>query len=298
MPRHRAHPPRIRLLATGLLALGLVAPLVACGAEGEARGGGGGTSAPSTTVATGPLDLPADQVVWETSSGGGMAPPSPVAPHLASLTIYGDGRAFRTVAPSNRSHLDAVPIEVGTVAPDDLAALVDASEASGLFESDETDFGDPQITDATGTVVRFHGRGDAVRVSAYAFREGDEGGLTEAQRDRRSTLRDLLAEADGAATGFEPWTPDRVAVAELAERSMFGDADGRPTRWPGPAFDTFLEPTEQYGAAGCGELTGEAARAAWSEALTYPGTTWEAGDDQRELVLAALLPGQEPCAEP
>lgn len=295
MDPHRPRPAR-SLLAASAVAVLLVLGLGGCGTDGEVRVDGGG-DAPGPDGPAPVRGLPPDQVVWVDAGGGGMVPPSPVAPHLASLTIYGDGRAFRAVAPSDRDHLAAVPVEVGTVAPDDLAALVAAAEASGLFTAADTDLGDPQVTDLGSEVVRFHGTGAAVEISAYAFDERFEDDLTDAQQDRRAALRDLLERAEAAATGFEPWTPDRVAVAELDQRSSYGGADGDPTAWPGPAFDTFLAPTERYGAAGCGELTGDDATAVWAAALDGSGTTWIDGDDQRELVVAALLPGQEPCVE-
>lgn len=297
MDRHTPRTARAPRFVALALAVALAAALAACGVDGEAGADDPTPTEPGPTpTAPGPLELPADQVVWQDSSGGGMVPPSPVAPHLAAVTIYGDGRAFRTAAPSKRSHLDPVPIEVGTVSPGDLAALVDAAEASGLFASDDTDFGDPMVTDAGSQVVRFHGGGDVVEVHAYAFEDDFDGGLTDAQRDRREALRELLEQAERSVDDLEAYEPDRVAVAEVDGRS-YGGSNDRPRTWPGPSVDTVLEPTDRYGASGCGELEGAAATAVWAAALDDPGTTWSVDGERRELVVAALLPGQEPCAD-
>ncbi|CAN5709348.1 hypothetical protein BH10ACT1_BH10ACT1_36440 [soil metagenome] len=288
MDLHRSRPPRHRRLLVLAVAIGLVAPLVACGARSSTGGGGD----PEPVGAAG--DLPAGQVVWVETGGGGSEPPSPVSPHLASLTIYGDGRAFRTVDSDRDSYLDPLPVELGTVADDDLADLVRATEASDLFASDDTDFGDPEVYDADTKVVRFHGSGDrAVEVSAYAFYEHADDDLTPVERGRRQALRDLLDQARTAASDFEPWQPDRLAVAELDDG--YRSSGGVARTWTGPAFDTVLQPTEQYGATGCGELTGADATTTWAAALAEPGTSWVDGEDQRNLVVAALLPGQQPC---
>ncbi|QXC59761.1 hypothetical protein KSP35_15420 [Aquihabitans sp. G128] len=300
-------------MVVGLLAGGLLLGAVGCGAsEGGVRTGGEGsstTAGPSTTKPPlvpstpttepddGPLVLPADQVVWQERSGGGFVPYGAVAAEVPQVTIYGDGRVFVASPGDGYVFGQPIPLRTGRVAPAALEAFVREVQGSGLFTEAGTDFGTPNVTDGPTTSATFQGSAAAPLTASAYFLGGDfTDGLSKAQLGRRQAFERLVSEASHLAGDLAAWTPDHVRVVDLTTEGQV--PDGAPAAWPGPALDSFLETSGEPGATrACGELTGDAAARAYAAALANGSTTWTADGQVRNLVVAALVPGEEACPD-
>ena len=240
-----------RLLAAGLM----LAATGVCGA------------APAT--AAGPL--PADQVVFMVSSGGGLIPPVVSAFESPSLIIYGDGRALAAVS-GNSGGTVPVRYTLTHVDPAAVASFVSSVQGRGIVNSD-TDFGQPAVTDMDSTAVLVHGDGPPARAAVYAFYPSFDKDVTPTQRTARAALRTVINEATNLAAGGSrlAYTPDRVTVFEVEATSPDTAAT---TVWPGPPPASFLTPSASWRSQACGYLTGDGAAAAYQAALNNPGALW------------------------
>ena len=262
---------------TRLAAVALLLTLTGCGASVTAQP----PAAPGT--------LPADQLVFLVESGGGYVPAVNAALESPHLAVYGDGRVIRF---DNHRDGDKVPVGYTVATVDPLLVLRFADETAALDLIDEaTDFGTPPITDMAYTTVRLHGAGGSRSVSVYAFGEQFDRDVSPAQRQARRQLSAVVERArtfqgDGARTTYRP---DQVRVFELDDAE---DADGAPV-WPGPAPDSFLDPSDEFGA--CGTLGESAAETVYAAARRNPGANWTVGATPRTLAVVALLPGTVGC---
>lgn len=258
------------------LALGIPAAMIMSGCTGWS----GGPVEPA-----GPL--PTDQLVFLLTGAPGFAPAIYWALAAPTLAVYGDGRVIMA---DDEWGDGSVPGRYSTALVDPMAVARFAvrAEGSGLI-SDTTDLGTPQVTDLGTTAVTLHGERAENTVSAYAFSEQFDDGLTRRQRSNRRQLRELIASAwsltSEAATSA--YVPDRVVVLELQTRS------GSPsalTTWPGPDPDTFLRPGKSGGrqAMACGELTGAVANTVYLAAQKNPKQQWLVGSTTRVLAVNAL----------
>lgn len=298
-----ARPRTLRLLLAAPVAA-LV--LASCGASsGEVRAAGtdaAGTSVPgdgatTTTTNSGGLDLPADQVVWRESTGGGFVDQQVDAGNVADVTVLGDGTIYVSDPEARTRYDEPIPVRTGHVEPAALAAFLAEARASGLFDG-EVDLGSPGVTDWPTTVVELHDADGQANLSAYALRFEDEAGggvygLSKEQAAARAALRDLLAAGRALAADTEPWTPDRVRATDFGggEGLVPEGAESKP--WPGPAFDTI--PAGPEGGESCFVLTGDDATAVWQAGLGHAGSLWSQGGENRQIFLAPLLPGDDGC---
>ena len=240
-----------RLLAAG------VAALAAPGIAG---------AAPAT--AAGPL--PADQVVFMVSSGGGLIPPVVYALESPSLIIYGDGRALSAVT-GNSGGTVPVRYTLTRINPVAVASFVSSVQSRGIVNSN-TDFGQPGVTDMDSTAVLVHGDGPPAKAAVYAFHPSFDNDVTAAQRTARVALRTVVDEATRLSTGAGvAYSPDRVTVFEIEATSPDTAAT---TEWPGPPPASFMTPSTAGRSQACGYLTGDAAATAYRAALTNPGALW------------------------
>lgn len=239
-------------------------------------------------------ELPAAQVIFQITGGGGLEPLGYIAASRPGLTIYGNGAAY--VVDADLTHAPGTPwaLRKGTVAVQTLAALVDAAADSGLF--DEAEFGDPDFMDAGGTVVTFRpGAAPARRAVAPAlYVQGGDERVTIGQRVRRVQLRrfsDRLERSinfpdtrDGAE-----WAPNRV---DVTERSGADDSTAA-VPWPGPPLDNLLK--DSPGLGKCGLVAGAAAARLYAAARRHGSTHWRVGGSEKYLLVRALLPGEPAC---
>lgn len=235
--------------------------------------------------------LPADRLVFGVSGGwSGFSPPILAALQAPSLLVYGSGTVLRS---EGRSALRAVPSRYveAQVDPVRVAQFVADVERSQVLQAD---LGSPQVTDQGSTGVWVHGAGERRQISAYAFEEQFDEYLPRAARRRRRRLRAVIAEAASlVGDAGRPYVPRRVVVLE--QRTDEDDRAPAP-RWPGPSPATFLHRPQGYvrGADACGELTGDAAAAAYAAALENSEQRWQV--DGRVRVLAVNpLPVEIDC---
>ncbi len=247
----------------------------------------------TTTTAPEPIELDADQVIWQVQTGGGFVPYSVAATDVPELTVFGDGRAYVAAHDDQRDSDHPVSILLGTIPDAGLAALVSGAEASGLFERDDTDFGDPQVTDLPSTTVTFQGTGGAHTVGAYALGDAFDDDLPEAQQQRRRALTDLIDAAERLVQDAEPWVPDRVRVTDVSESGVRSTPS---VTWPGPAFAELYPEPSPGTASRCAAVTGAHAAAVFEAAQGNDGIWWVQGGEDRALVVAAVVPGEEVCS--
>ncbi|MEZ5381919.1 MAG: hypothetical protein R2754_09005 [Microthrixaceae bacterium] len=307
------------LAVGGAVAAGLVAvvlALSACSPEvtttPEPDGvttGGSSTSTPPTSppsmppTTSGGEVLPADQVVWQVDTGGGFVPYAFVANDVPEVTIYGDGRVFLALAQrATDAPVGPVPppaqMVTGEIASNDLSDFLDEVAASGAI-GDGVDYGTPQITDMPGTTVRFAPSGRTSEVNVYALGEGFDDGLTGSQQRARRTLAGLIERSRRLAGDTSPWVPERVEAIDI-EPQATPDPGGATTDWPGPAFiDLFgtINPGNPAVGPRCAEVTGDSAAQVFDAALDAGVPFVDSKGDVRQVVVAALLPGEEPCAD-
>jgi hypothetical protein len=160
--------------------------------------------------------------------------------------------------------------------------------------SEETDFGDPGVTDMPSTTVQLHGAGGLHRVSVYAYGQGFDDKLPRAQRRAREELAEVIDRAYALSAHAErpSYRPDRVRVTEFND----GGGGGRATAWPGPDPKSFLAPAEPGSIlVACGELSGQAAEKAYAAARGNPGGVWTWNSKRRVLAVVPLLPGLSAC---
>jgi len=253
--------PSWRTLLAGLLAVGVL----------------GCAQPPRGTPSPPPTPLPADRVVFQVTTAGGLVPHVFYLLESPRLIVWGDGRVWRQVEGSGG--LVPVRFELAHTDAAGVAGLVARAEGSGLVSAD-TDFGHPGVTDQAATSVVVRGWTGESQVSVYAL--GFDRGLSAAQRRARRELQDLI-DAASRLPGDAAWTavvPQRVTVFEVA-------ADSEPAAnvpWPGPDPDSFLSRATGR-AIGCGHLTGEEAVTAYAAALANPGARWLVDGTPRTLAV-------------
>lgn len=292
---HNVTRPLLALSALLLLATG-------CGSSGATDVSSDRPEASSTTAPAD--DLPPtdgrdpDQVVWQESTGGGFAPVDYSLSEVPDVTIYGDGRIFTAVPDPDASIGQPIALEQSKISAEDLTAFLDEAASSGLFD-EGTDFGAPGVTDQPSTNITLHAGGSAQTVDVYALgfpapdaQPGGRSMLSGEQTERRDELIELMAAARALADGGEAYVPTevRATMFELGPGVDPPD-DARP--WPGPAFDEFPAPDDS--GRSCLVVSGDDAAALFRSAGADEGITWERDGVSRQIVVVALLPGQEGC---
>ena len=247
--------------------------------------------------------LPADQVVWQVDTGGGFVPYAFVAADVAEVTIYGDGRIFVSVPrdlAETASELvpRAVQLALGTVPQAELREFLDDVTASGVVD-ESIDFGELMVSDLPSTTVRVDGFDGPAEVSVYALTLDFEDGLTGPHQQARSELNDLIEQSRLLADDVEPWVPDRVEVIDLAIPD--GPPSVETTEWPGPPFvDVFGtdEPDATSDGPRCAELAGDSAAEVFAAALVADQPFVDGSGAELQVVVKALLPGEDACDGP
>ena len=235
--------------------------------------------------------LPADQVVFRVSSGGGLVPPVVYALESPSLVVYGDGRILSAV-PDTSGGVVPVRYTLARIDPVTVASFASSVESRGIINPGN-DFGQPGVTDMDSTTVLVHGEGAPARVSVYAFHDQFDDDLSPGQRQARAALRQVVDAGTRLAAGAAsaPYTPDRVAVYDLGPDAVHTTAS---ITWPGPPPARFLTPSGEGRWVACGNLSGATATTAYQTALTNPGALWQVDGATRALAVN-LLPLTDTC---
>lgn len=290
----------LRKVLTGLFVVALLAGIAASswisGGKDDPLATGSSTTIPGADEQR----FPADQVVWQTRVNGGVLTDVSEAAAIPVITIYGDGRIFRSAPFKDRRFDQPVPVMSAKVDVGLLSAFITRAETSGLFETD-TEFGKPEVPDMATTVAMLHGNNESLSLEAYALGGRFDADLSDDEAESREELRRLLAAAEELVPIPEPWTPERVRVLRLADDATFDpkpDADpaAEPLPWPGPDLDELLQPTGDGSLVlACGEVTGAAAGDLFEDATENPLPQWTVDSKVRTLIVVSLLPGEAAC---
>ena len=249
---------------------------------------------PPGKPAASPSPLPGDRMVFMMQGGaGGFTPYFQSLLFTPALAVYGDGRVIQYDENQQTAGVPAAYV-LSRADPEQVAAFVAETEARELI-NEQTDFGDPQVSDASSTTVLLHGADGAHRVHVYAFDDQFDDDLTQAQRRARQELVEVIDRAYALPGDSErsPYTPDRVRVTELA---FDGGGKDPGAEWPGPDPDSFLVPSAGSSSPlACGELSGPQAEKAYAAARTNPYGIWTYAGKPRVFAVAPMLPGAEGC---
>jgi hypothetical protein len=270
-----------RLLTRATAVAAVLASIAACG-SGVA--GIGSTDVPRL------VRLPADQIVFQVSTGGGFTTYAWALANRPELTVYPDGSAYLSAPSEAEGGGGPWRFRVGHISPAVLSRLVADAESSGLF--DGVDFGMPPISDDGSTRVQFHpDSGPGRTADAYALSFTGDDRLTDAQQEHRAALRKLIERLRHSVeiTGDAEWTPTRIDVTEADQAGGDGPA---ATAWPGPALRSLLVKT---GRGRCGEVTGADASTVWTAAIRNGTNLWSESGAEHQLVIRGLLPGETAC---
>jgi hypothetical protein len=238
-----------------------------------------------------PSPLPGDRLVFTTESGGGGFTHYLYQAFLTpGLAVYGDGRVIQYDG-EQRPNVPAAYV-INRVDPALVATFVAETEARDLI-TNNTDFGDPPVTDMPSTTVQLHGASGLYRIHVYAFREGFDDDLTGAQRRAREELAEVIDRAAALPGDAErsPYRPHRVRVTEFTYTGK-----GRGPEWPGPDPERFLVPAARRSIVlACGELAGQAAEKAYQAARNNPDGVWTYASKPRVFAVVPIVPGFEVC---
>lgn len=290
----------LRKVLTGLFVVALIAGIAASSwMSGEANDPLA-TDSSTTIPGADEQRFPADQIVWQTRTTGGLVPTVSQAAAVPIVTIYGDGRLFRSEPFKDRRFDQPVPMLMGQVDLATLSTFVSTAERSGLF-GPGVDFGRPDVEDMPTTEVLLHGNNGVLELVAYSLGGRFDAELPEEAAVAREELRRLLAAAEALVPIPDPWTPERLRVLQLPDDATFepkpdADPDAEPLPWPGPDLDDLLEDTSEGSlATGCGEISGARAGTLFEEAADNPLPQWTVDGEVRTVIVVVLLPGEEAC---
>jgi hypothetical protein len=262
----------------------------------------GGTRNPAAVP--GPTDTAAvagDGLVIRVEHTGGLVPAAELAGRLPLVSVYGDGRVIMEGPVLTIYPAPALPnLQQLTVAPAEVARLARRALDAGVGSA--TDFGRPSVTDLPDTRFTVT-TGTGVRQSTvYALDTGPAGpdlGLTDAQRDARRKLTDLLDELlDPPAKLAEPGPYPVSSLAAVATAYRPPDPSilpaPPPVAWPGPPL-----PGDPVGAdVGCVSVTGDAAKAVLTAtAVANSATPWTSGGATWNVRFRPLLPDETACVD-
>lgn len=291
----------LRKVLTGLFVVALLAGIALSSWISGEQDDPLATGSSTTIPGAGAQRFPADQVVWQTRVTGGTLTDVSRAAAIAVITIYGDGRVFRSAPFNDRRFDQPAPVLMGNVDPALLSTFITRAETSGLFEAD-VDFGRPEVDDMATTVAMLHGNGEPQKLEAYALGGRFDTDLPEQVALDREELRRLLAAGEELVPIPEPWTPPRVRVLRLVDDASFdpkpdADPDAEPLAWPGPDLDGLLQPApDRASVLGCGEVEGAEAGDLFEAATENPLPQWTVDGEVRTVIVVALLPGEAACS--
>lgn len=273
--------------------------------SGCAQTGAGAEALPSST-APGSSAVPGDEdtLVLRVTHTGGFVGPDALAGRMPDTSVYADGRViFNGPVPAVYPGPALPNVQVLTISPDALGALIDEAVAAGV--EDGTDFGHPGVADAPATEITVVTAAGEQTVSAEALNEAqaDDPALTAPQKQARKKLLAFTEKLNKMTTEPAAGTPQQYrpeTLAAIVQRYAVAD-DGLPERpktveWPGPALPgESLSPTTGLS---CVAATGKQADAVLAAAKdANAATPWISGGDAYSVRLRPLLPDETGCAD-
>jgi hypothetical protein len=242
------------LRTTVLLALGLIAPLAACGDDTGSSSSPTdsvappATTAPPTTVpppTAPPTTVPpptagyehpdgADEVVVSITFEGGFVPVETIFTQLPTLLVTGDARQFALGPVPAIYPGPLLPnVQVADIGEDGVQSLLALADEHGLLQEREYE-GPTNVADASDTVVTINANGETFVHRAYAL--GIDDGLGEGMGDTEGARADLLAFVEATAMGdveTAPFDPDLYLVRSFPVDDLTGyDIEPTIVEWP------------------------------------------------------------------
>ncbi|MEU4216813.1 hypothetical protein [Actinoplanes sp. NPDC026623] len=271
--------------------------------SGCAQAGAGAEAPPSATGSSGvPGD--GDTLMLRVAHSGGFVGPDALAGRMPETSVYADGRViFNGPVPAVYPGPALPNVQVLTISPDALGALIDKAVAAGV--EDGADFGHPGVADAPTTEITVWTASGEQKVGAEALNEAraDDPELTAAQKQAREKLLAFTEQLNKMTTEPTGGTPQEYRPETLAAivRPYVEPGDGLPERpqtaeWPGPALPgESLSPTTGLS---CVTATGKQADAVLAAAKdANSATPWISGGDAYSVRLRPLLPDETGCAD-
>lgn len=194
-------------------------------------------------------ELGPDDLVYETSTGGGLIATTIELRQFPSRIVLGDGRAIRPRAADAGSDGPTPalrPLEQTVLDPAEVQEILDLVASSGLFDG-PVDFGEPLITDVSSTSVRTRIGGKVASVGAYAlgFEEGSDLSSDElrARDDLRSLRSEVATIVDREGRVWEAALPPEMLVFSL---SFDRPADDNSEPIPWPLDPSLIDPGDEF----------------------------------------------------
>jgi hypothetical protein len=275
------------------LATAALLGLSACGEHSAA------TSPPPLTSSAQPAATAG--LVLRVENTGGFVSPTATTSRLPLISVYADGRVLAEGPQIDIYPAPALPnLQEHRIDPGVVQGLVDRALSAGV--ADTSDLGSPPIADATSTRITLVTASHTYVREAYALTEtqGEDTGLTAAQRTARTKLSDLVDALTGPtvdAGDSAPYAPAAVAVLATPWVDPQDGLTQPDMPWPGPAL-----PGVPMG--GRPDLTCATAAGDQAQTLLAAGrsanakTPWVTADGARWTVtFRPLLPDESSCAD-
>ncbi|MGH9024716.1 MAG: hypothetical protein ACRDWD_01150 [Acidimicrobiia bacterium] len=270
--------------------------LAACGDDG------GGTTSPTDPDDAIEYPTGADDVVIRVEVVGGYEV-GPAATDVPVVSVLGAGQVIVPGPTIERYPPPALPNLVSTeIDAEQIEGLLAEADELGLLE--ETDYGEPGITDQPETVVTIAANGEVYEHRAYALdfdvRTSDD--VTEEQKAARENLAEFVEVATGSElTGDDAlgsYEYDELAVISEDYSQPDGNEAPRPNLLDWPLGDDLATAGEPFDLGGrCQVVSGQDAVGTVvgqaEDATTI--TKWRSGGKSYSVTFVPLLPDEHSC---
>lgn len=264
----------------------------------------GGMTDPTTS----PSPVDPDSVVFRVEVSGGFLPVGYLLTELPVFTLYADGRIVTQGPVAEIYPGPLLPnLQVRTVSPADIDAIVEAAREAGL-DGPDASYDVTNIADAATTIFTLVLDGEVHRISAYSLFEDPftDASIDEETRAARARLLELQRQLGDLETLLghpvpveEPFVAD---AARLFVREQADDPDpSLPSQvlpWPASLDPDAGVPVGYDDTYRC-LLVGDGGYADLEPVLRTANalTVWELGDERYALMVRPLLPDESGCPE-
>ncbi|PRY70633.1 hypothetical protein B0I08_101770 [Glaciihabitans tibetensis] len=311
-----------KIIATYATAAAVLGILVGC-----AGAGGSGSGNSSADDSSDFADLPAGTAVVRVEQTGGFVTPQTTFSRVPDLAVYADGR---TITPGPQIRIFPPPalpsLQISELSDAQVERIVDIADDAGLLNA-SVEYGEPNIADATTTVVTIVSEGETYVHEAYALSsvsldapvdpdsdvsEGVTLGIDAAAAEARSALSSFIAEATTIASNAEAeqsavWEPDayslRATPAQAASAGGLDGTDGTDViddiagESPAPALPWEIADVTLSAAAECVSVEGEQATQLRDQlAAANELSLFKQADGEYQVWIRPVYPDEIPCA--
>ncbi len=255
-----------------------------------------------------PSPVDPDSVILRVEVSGGFVPIGYLLTELPVFTLYADGRIVTQGPVAEIYPGPLLPnLQVRTVSPADIDAIVAAARAAGL-DGPDASYDVTNIADAATTIFTLVVDGDVHRISAYSLYEDPftDASIDEETRAARASLIEFQGQLGDleALVGhpLDPETPFEAPGARLFVREQADDPDpSLPSQvlpWPDALDPDEGLPVGYDDAFRCLLVEGDSYADLLPVLRTANAlTVWELGDQRYALLVRPLLPDESGCPE-